>query len=203
MNLNFSCGGRRNFDSCCDDNCDDKTNVIVGEGELVEQEISLDSFSKIGLIGQSNIFITRGDTQVIKIRAQQNILDVMTHKVSKGEFIVGFESKYKIKTDKDVFVDIITPSIISDISISGAGNIHMYKDCQKSFNIDIFGAGKVDSFDLITDNCNVIINGTGNCNVFVNKNLNIKINGAGKISYKGSPKIIQKITGSGKISNAN
>lgn len=196
INLNFSCDSRNNNDDCNSD-------AIVGIGELVEQNIDLDSFTKISLVGQSNITITKGDTQAIKIRAQQNILDVMTHKVSNGEFIIGFENNYKIKTSKGVFVDIITPSIISDVSISGVGKIKVNKGQQETFNIAISGDGNVDSFDLIADNCSIVISGTGNCNVFASKKLDITIAGVGKISYKGHPDISQNISGSGNINNAN
>ena len=197
INLNFSCDGRNNYYN------DGNSDAINGIGELVDQTVDLASFTKINLIGQSNISITKGDTQVIKIKAQQNILDVMTHRVSNGEFIVGFENNYKIGTNKGIFVDIITPSIISDASISGVGKIVTCKGQQESFNITISGAGTVESFDLITNNCSIVISGTGNCNVYANKKLNVTIAGVGKISYKGHPDISQNISGTGNINNAN
>ncbi|NOU16239.1 MAG: hypothetical protein HOO91_01590 [Bacteroidales bacterium] len=196
INLNFSCDSRNNYN-------DSNSDIIIGIGELVEQTVDSASFTKINLIGQSNISITKGDTQVIKIKAQQNILDIMTHRVSNGVFIVGFENNHKIGTNKGIFVDIITPSIISDVSISGVGNIKAYKGQQEAFNITMLGTGNVDAFDLIADNCSIVISGTGNCNVCANKKLNVTIAGVGKISYKGHPDISQNISGTGNINNAN
>lgn len=197
INLNFSCDGRNNYFN------DSNSDAINGIGELVEQTIDLVDFTKISLVGQSNISITKGDTQIIKIKAQQNILDIMTHRVSNGEFIIGFENNYKIGANKGVFVDIITPSIISDVSISGVGKIKVNRGQQETFNIAISGVGNVDSFDLIADNCSIVISGTGNCSIYANKKLNITIAGAGKVSYKGNPYISQNISGSGNINNAN
>jgi hypothetical protein len=199
INLNFSCDKGTNYDNYDTNN----TDVIVGTGELVEQTINLNSFTKISLIGQSNISITKGDTQVIKLRAQQNILDVMTHEVSNNNFTVGFDDKHKIKTSKGVFVDIITPSIIADVTISGSGKIKTYKGQQETFNITISGSANVDAFDLSVDKCSVVISGSGNCSVYANKELNIAISGSGNVSYKGHPDISQNITGSGNVRNAN
>lgn len=91
------------------------------------------------------------------------------------------------------------------INVEGSGKIYQTKEFHdlKKTDIEIIGSGRYDGFSNKTEYCNVNIEGSADCNVFVNSNLNGKIRGSGNINYIGNPTIESNISGSGKINNGN
>ena len=69
----------------------------------------------------------------------------------------------------------------------------------KEHNIKVSGFGKINAFDLVTDNTDIVISGSGEANVNANEELDVKISGFAKVNYKGDPAIEQSVSGSGKI----
>jgi hypothetical protein len=65
------------------------------------------------------------------------------------------------------------------------------------------GSGLIYARDLVTQNADVKISGSGDVYVFVVKELGVKITGSGDLFYRGSPTIYSDITGTGEIYNGN
>lgn len=109
-------------------------------------------------------------------------------------------ARLEIKGSGDIVFDVIADEIFSktlgsgDIKLSGSTVAH---------DINIDASGHVKGFDLITDNTNVNIAASGNCEVFANNELDVKILGSGNVYYRGTPNIDVKITGSGQLVNDN
>jgi hypothetical protein len=191
------------FTSCSDeDNTDHSENKITGSGDLVTKNVDLGSFTHLSLEGQANITIVIGDTQKVTLLAQQNILDIMTAKVNNNVLTLSNDN-YNIQTSKGIFLNIVTPEVITDINITGAGNVNISGAKQDLINFTISGVGDIDAYNLEVENCTIIISGTGNCKVFVNKNLNVSISGIGNVIYKGSPSVTQSISGIGSVEPEN
>ena len=184
------------------DNENDK-NTIYGSGVIVSENLTLESFSKINLTGQAKITVIQGDTQSVAIRAQQNILDILDVHVSGNNLFIGVKNNYNISTQQGIFIDIVSPNPITDVSIVGSGDLTITGASQENLNATITGAGNIYAYNLEVDNCSIIITGTGNGCVKVNKSLNIVISGAGSVTYKGHPSISQVISGVGTIKDGN
>jgi hypothetical protein len=191
-----------NFLPSCNDSNDDQNNIIKGTGELVSQTRILGSFNGISLVGQGKISITKGDSQKVVIRAQQNVLDVLTSDVYNNDLAIGSHNK-NIQTTKGIFFDITTPNPITLINITGAGDLNIAGDKQNILMINIVGAGEINAYNLEVNNCTISISGTGDCKVKVDSVLNVNISGVGNILYKGYPVINQSISGSGSIKADN
>lgn len=106
----------------------------------------------------------------------------------------------EIKGSGNIKLDVDAPSI--DANISGSGSIALNGRTQ-NFDADIKGSGDVRSFNLLSENTNVDIAGSGNAEVFASKQLNVEIKGAGDVRYKGTASVNQKIMGSGSVKQAN
>jgi hypothetical protein len=92
-----------------------------------------------------------------------------------------------------------------NVSIDGSGTIRGFADFPDLTNlhVDIEGSGDYRGFDVITENCVVHIEGSGDCRVHVTENLDVNIAGSGNVYYKGNPVITTDISGSGDIINSN
>ncbi len=92
----------------------------------------------------------------------------------------------------DLVTDEITSrnSGVGSITLSGKTNI---------YNVYFSGVGKLNSFDLIANICDISMTSVGTCNVHVLDELNVEITSVGSVYYKGDPIVISHITGVGKL----
>lgn len=198
-------------------NNSEKDKYIHGSGRIITENRNLSECSGIIISSVGTVYLTQSDEQSILIEADDNIIDrVITRNLGGSLSISLAEGSYSNITLR-LYVSLKT---ITNLSISGAGlvecdepitsdNITCYvngagkiKLAGKGNNINclIDGAGNIDAKDFMADTCDVVVNGTGNCTVFVMDNLDASVNGVGSIIYYGNPtKITTSITGLGQI----
>ena len=185
-----------------DDPIDNNNRNIVGTGPVVTKTLTLDEFSKIENTGVADIYITIGNPQSVVLKAQQNIIDVMTMGVVSDELKIGLEQGVSIERADTIRFDITIPEI-SSIILTGVGNYILSGDYQEELTISITGVGDVKAFDLEVGTCNISITGVGNCEVLVKNELNVTIMGVGNVSWIGHPAISSSVTGLGSLTDAN
>lgn len=83
-------------------------------------------------------------------------------------------------------------------AINGSGDV-IYRGSVRSHYIKVDGSGRVDAYDLRTENVNVNVFGSGNTYVWANRNLDVSIRGSGNVYYRGYPFITFFNSGSGKL----
>ena len=120
--------------------------------------------------------------------------------IISDEYVNVDEINFNICGSGDI--DFLTNATDASIDVSGSGNIKI-AGTSVTQEIDINGSGDIFGFDFITDETNIHISGSGNCEVYVNNILNITIAGSGDVFYKGQPQIDLNISGSGTVHNGN
>jgi len=188
------------FNGCEKDN--DDTNNITGIGDIVTDTLDLSSFHSIKNTGVANIYVTIGDTQSVVLKAQQNIIDVLTYDVNSSELEIGVKENTSIRESKGIVFEITIPEI-EKIELVGVGDFELSGDSQDELYIFLIGVGTVRAYNLEVDVCHITSTGVGNCQVRVNNTLNVTITGVGSVYYKGDPTINSTITGLGKLVDAN
>lgn len=176
--------------------------TIVGEGPVVNKTLDFASFNNIDNSGVANFYITIGTPQSVVLKAQQNIIDVMTYEVADQTLFVGLEKNVSIENHEEIRFDITLPSIIG-IELSGVGDFLLSGDDQDDLTIDFTGVGNLEAFDMKVGTCYIMLTGVGNCEVYVTDILDVTITGVGNVYYKGNPVITSSITGLGQLINAN
>lgn len=100
----------------------------------------------------------------------------------------------------DAILDLAAESLSSRITGSGdliaEGELDVHE-------IVIEGSGSVSAFDLITDETDILISGSGDAEVYADSLLNVRINGSGDVFYKGTPILDVSVNGSGEVINQN
>jgi hypothetical protein len=187
---------------CEDNDPGNNTRNVVGTGPVVSKTLSLDEFSKIENTGVADIYVTLGSPQSVVLKAQQNIIDVMTIGVLNDELKIGLENGVSIERAEEIRFDITIPEITS-IILTGVGDYVLSGDFQEELKIVMTGVGNVKAFDLEVGTCNISITGVGDCEVRVKNTLNVTITGVGNVSYKGHPAITSSVTGLGSLIDAN
>lgn len=172
---------------------------VEGKGDLVEKTISLDKFTMLDIKGQADVKVTYGPKQIVKVQAQENILELLDFTINAGKLTIGTKNNYSITNSKGITIDIVTPEAITDYDISGAGKVDISGKPQQDLNIKIAGAAKFEAFDVDVDNVNIEIAGAADCDVKAIKTLNVSIAGTGSVRYKGDPAVTKSIAGIGSV----
>ena len=136
-----------------------------------------------------NIYITIPDLSMAKISGSGDI---------EGQSAFRTENKVDlgISGSGDIELDIDAPAI--DAGMSGSGDIELEGETGE-FTISISGSGDVDASDLVSENCEVRISGSGGVKVHATDNLDVRISGSGDVYYKGRPSVNSRISGSGDL----
>jgi len=114
-----------------------------------------------------------------------------------GKFTGADHLKVSIAGSGNINLDANTPRVES--SIAGTGNITLSGETKDS-KIEIAGVGNYKAENLMSENVEVHIAGSGNARVYAESMLNVNIAGSGDVFYKGDASVKQSVAGSGKIS---
>lgn len=122
----------------------------------------------------------------------------------------GFYSKGVLKSDEielscsgSTGADLDVDTRKMEVALSGSSNIKL-KGSATEAEYKISGSADIAAFDLVGDEVEVKISGSGNANVTANKKLDVKVSGSGSVKYKGTPgSVDQRVSGSGRISKVS
>ena len=187
----------------CDSDGDlNNNNKVIGTGPIVSQTLDLKSFQRIENIGVANVYVTLGSPQSVILKAQQNIIDVLTYEVINNTLKIGVKDNISIENTAEIRFDIVINEI-SDIGLIGVGSFNLSGDYQEDLSISLIGVGQVNAYDLEVGSCTIISSGVGDCKVKVQDELDVTITGVGNVYYKGNPSISLNITGIGTLIEDN
>lgn len=82
--------------------------------------------------------------------------------------------------------------------ITGSGSVVIDGTCQRH-DVVIIGSGDVDASHLFSEYAHVKITGSGDADLFVEKELTVKLLGSGNVYYGGKPNVFVSVTGSGNV----
>lgn len=86
----------------------------------------------------------------------------------------------------------------TDIDLAGSGKINLSGSSDR-LNITIAGSGNVEAGDLLAENCEIRISGSGDATVNASKTLAVNITGSGDVHYSGTASADTHISGSGEV----
>jgi hypothetical protein len=87
-------------------------------------------------------------------------------------------------------------------AISGSGSIRLSGQAQ-SLRTETSGSGDTHTFDLIVQDGDVKISGSGNVEINASQTLDVRISGSGDVYYKNNPAMDVDISGSGNVHHVN
>lgn len=191
-------------------------NVVVSKGN--EQKVTVTGYSNIIEQLQTEVSSGKWEIELKKGRYKNAnlsiniVIPVLNYAAleGSGELVIN-----NFKSNENLAINLSGSGNIElnmnegcknlNLTIEGSGNIYSEEQFidLENLKIQIFGSGNYMGFSNKTNNCNIYIEGSGNCNVYATNEIDAKINGSGIVSYKGNPAINSKITGSGKILDKN
>jgi len=201
----------------CKESSSTNDNTIHGSGRIVTHERTVDECNGILIKSVGNVYLTQGTSQSIRIEADDNIIEKVVTRKENGILVTGLESGSYSNITLKIYVSLKT---INQLSIEGAGNIAVenpiegdsivasiigagnisLKGSDNFLNCRIDGAGNINAENFIAKKCTALVNGAGNCTVYVTEDLNATVIGVGTINYYGNPqRVTASVQGLGQI----
>lgn len=191
--------------------------TVKGSGNAIEESRDINYVSKVEINGNFKVDIVCGETNSLKIEAEDNILPFIETKVEDEKITI--KTKEKITNLREIRITLTihtleelesegksTISVKSinsdelDIEMDGEGEI-VLEGKADDLDISIDGDGKLFAKDLQSKNAYVTLYGEGKAEVYARKALKAKVKGEGVIDYWGDPEDISIDTAKGGAVN--
>jgi len=158
--------------------------AISGEGEIVKQEISLEKIHGIWLGFSGDVILTQGQTQKIVLEGQQNVLDNIKRQVEDGIWHIYFEKNVRQHKSVKIYV---TLSDLTDVSLSGSGNISSSGTFNNLGDLDIAVSGSGDiQLSILAGRIDCAVSGSGEVKLEGSGTaIDIAISGSGDVDASG------------------
>jgi len=190
--------------------------TIEGSGNLETRELDLAEFTSINVGGDFDLEITLGDAQQVTMSIDDNLWDNLEAEVHGGTLEIGWDKSCSPEGDSKV---VIVVRKLDSLNIHGAADVEISGYHGKSFefevsgaaelemegtvddlDIQVSGAGEIDTRELKAKNVKVGVSGAGNAKVFASNSFEGRVSGVGNIDYWGDPEHEKtKVSGLGDI----
>jgi hypothetical protein len=191
---------------------------LSGQGDVVKQEIQLETLKGVMLGFSGDVILTQGSPQKIVMEGQQNILDNIKREVRDGVWNITFDKSVKDAKPVRVYITLAT---INEVGLSGSGKLTTTNTFQNLDDLDIglSGSGEIDlhvnadeietaisgSGDILlegsAESLEVAISGSGNVNAVALRTADceIAISGSGDATVFCTASLESAISGSGDV----
>jgi hypothetical protein len=193
-----------------------------GSGKMTTQTREVSDFHAIRVSYPANVFISQGNTESVKIEAEDNLLPDLQTQVRNNTLQIFYKTEEKkvVRPTKPVTITIVVKDLDEvdfesagklditgiktdsfDVSVSGAGDLKIKELAVKSLGVTLSGAGSMAAAGT-TDDLDLNISGFGS---FDGKNLssstaNVQLSGAGSAIVRVSDALDTEISGAGSVS---
>ncbi len=131
---------------------------VVGTGALLDDLRALTPFSEITLDAPVNLVVTGGSVQSVNVRAQGQILAILTTEVKGDRLTINMAKEAQM--DGGTTVEVVVPELEAlTMNSSGSASLNNMKAGKLKININ--SSGSVNAKDLVYDDIKVYIDGSG------------------------------------------
>ncbi len=186
---------------------------IQGSGDLETRVLDLEGFDTIRVDGIAEIDVSIGDDFRVELEAEDNVIDHVDARVSRGRLIIDTDDIHDIDTDEGIRFTITMPALVeirvdgvctltaegldndeTRVEVDGVGDIRL-SGRTRSLDVDAGGVGEIDLEDLVAQYADVNVGGVGDVVVYVEKELDVDVHGIGSVTYHGDPERVRDDVG--------
>lgn len=183
----------------------EKAKKVVASKVMVTKNIPVTDFQKLNVSGCADVtFVQEAGAPHVEVFTSDNIVDLLDIYVRRGTLYVGFKSNVSVSVKK---LEVrVTAETLTDVSLSGSGDVKMGKVSSENTEIGIVGSGDVslkgttceavysvsgsgdiNAKNYKAHNVSARIIGSGDITCYAEEHLEARVSGSGEIGYKGFP----------------
>ena len=195
----------------------DGDSKVKGSGVAASETRAVASFDAIDATGIGKLKLRIGDSEGVKVLADDNILPLIKTEVKNGVLTLSTQGASSSKTD--IVFEVTarrikrlensgTVSIDASgfnggelsVETSGVGSIKLNGRVD-SLKAELSGVGSLEADALAADRVDTSLSGVGSANVRAEKSLRANVSGVGSLSWKGAATdVTTNVSGIGRVS---
>lgn len=195
---------------------------VKGDGNLKNETRQVNEFTSLSARGPMDVQIDYGNSNSIKIEADENLLPYIETIVENGKLIIEPKKNINLRSRSKIVVHVsmtkikdlqlsgsgningsgaFTSDDQTELGVSGSGNIKLNSVSFKDVALNISGSGNIQLKNGTADDLKVSVSGSGNidCSGVASENADVKINGSGNASVNANKSLSANISGSGNV----
>jgi len=197
--------------------CD--ANIVRGSGDLITETREVSNFDSIALSGSGEVVVTQGGSESLSIETDDNVMEHVKAEVRGGTLELGFDEGLNLISSTRLIFTVGVDDL-SELSISGSGDIESDKVDTDSIKVTVSGSGDVQIGTLVanavearisgsgdvdlageTTTQDITINGSGNYRAgdLRSDSAEVSISGSGKVTVWATESLDASISGSGSV----
>ena len=159
--------------------------TVKGNGNVVEESRSIESFSRLDFQGIGNIYVSYGEKQSLTIEAEENLIPYLESFTRGDTLVIKVEDGRNINPTAPVDF-YVTVTDLESVDVSGLGNVELPEIEADRFTIEISGAGDIEIDALVADSFKAEMTGLGNLDIDGGEVVSqeVRISGSGKYNAR-------------------
>jgi len=158
--------------------------VLRGSGDVVSENREVSGFDKIRVEGFGELHLEQGESESLKINAEDNLIDKIETKVEGNTLVISYEKSILdwnvIPTEPIEFH--VTVTQLDEIEIDGAASVVAEEWQAESLEFEINGVADIDLDDVKLGVLELRLNGGGDFNISGEASeISIRVDGAGSV----------------------
>jgi len=136
------------------------TEKISGNGHVVTEEREVGAFDKLTVTGAFNVKVVRGNSGIIKVTADENLLNIIETYTKSGGLTIRINRDFNLRRYTKLYVEV-PAEYLSKIILTGSGKV--YNDFPFDWNnikLTLTGSGEM-QFDLNIKHIKATLTGSG------------------------------------------
>jgi hypothetical protein len=193
-----------------------------GSGNVVTETRNVSDFRAIEVDYPAQVLIEQGDTESLKIEAEDNLLPGLKTEVRNGTLDISYkpEKGKRVNPTKIVKITIVVKDLNEvqfesageliieklktdnlDVSLSGAGNLKLDEILVQDLGVNLSGAGSMSASGTV-ENLDLNISGFGDFKggELRGKTTSVTISGAGSATVWVDSELTAEVSGAGSVS---
>jgi hypothetical protein len=169
--------------------------MVRGSGDVVEETRTVSGISGVELATLGNLFIEMGDTESLRIEAEDNLMEHLETEVRGGRLRIGTRGNVNLRPTEPVNY-YLTVTGLDMIAISSSGNIQAPDLEADRFSVTISSSGDLEMGDITTDRLTVGISSSGDVRMGVlnAEVLEVDITSSGNLDIAGGQVAAQNVS---------
>ena len=169
--------------------------MVRGSGDVVEETRPVSGVSGVELATLGHLFIEVGDTESLRIEAEDNLMEHLETEVQGGRLRIGTRGNVNLLPTEPVNY-YLTVTGLEAIAISSSGNIQAPDLEADRFSVTISSSGNLDMGDITTDRLTVGISSSGNVMIGIlnAEALEVNITSSGNLDIAGGQVAEQNVS---------
>ena len=155
-------------------------NIVNGSGDLISETREVSGFDSINLSGSGEVIVTQGGEESLTVETDDNVMEHVKTEVQGGTLHLGFEEGLNL-IDPTRLIFTVGVDDLSELGISGSGDIEVDSVDTDQFNVTVSGSGNLQIRDLTADSVEARISGSGDVDLTgETTSQDVTISGSGK-----------------------